>query len=289
MTTRILVAEDDTELRKLILQGLQKAGYEVAQAESGEQAIDLLRQEDAAFDAVVTDIVMGNIDGTEVMKVARALPSAPEVILLTGYGSLESAMVAIRAGAFDYLLKPCRMAQLLERVQAALELRAARLRQAYDAEAWQRTAAVVTHLQNQNGIPAAQSSLPPAADLPVTPPPQRPSSSPAEQRRYLVVGGLRVDTHRHEIWFGEQNLHVTPTEYSVLARLAATPERVVTFDELADEIHEENFDRTKARALLSWHIHNLRQKIDRRYLVSVRGTGYMLVDPDVHVSPPSES
>jgi two-component system OmpR family response regulator len=74
-------------------------------------------------------------------------------------------------------------------------------------------------------------------------------------------------------------VHVTLTEYTILSYLAATPERVVSFDDIAAQIHDEDFDQSRARPLLAWHIGNLRKKIDRRYLLSVRGVGYMLTVP----------
>jgi DNA-binding response OmpR family regulator len=284
MTAHIVVVEDDTELRKAIVHGLQAAGYHVHQAADGEAALALLNQApaEAPYDIVLTDIVMGNIDGTDVLRAARALPNPPEVLLLTGYGSLETALAALKAGAFDYLLKPCRMTHLLERVQAALEQRNRQLRQARDAEAWNTMSSMFAHLQEQNDMPPPAVSLPGALLQQPQPAVERaapPAPEPAAAQHYLEVGALRIDTHRHEVWFAAQVVHVTLTEYTILTCLAATPERVVSFDEIAAQIHDESFDQSRARPLLAWHIGNLRKKIDRRYLVSVRGVGYMLTVP----------
>jgi DNA-binding response OmpR family regulator len=281
MTAHILIVEDDTELRKAIAHGLQAAGYHVHQAASGEAALELLTQAEPPYDVVLTDIVMGNIDGTDVLKATKAQPNPPDVLLLTGYGSLETALAALKAGAFDYLLKPCRMAHLLERIQAALEQRAERLRTKNDAEAWQTMSSMFAHLQGQTHTPPPAGPPQAAPPAPQSPPPQTPPPEPAAAppEHHLEIGALRIDTHRHEVWFAAQPVHVTLTEYTILTCLAATPERVVAFDDIAAQIHDENFDQSRARPLLAWHIGNLRKKIDRRYLVSVRGVGYMLTVP----------
>jgi DNA-binding response OmpR family regulator len=277
MTAHILIVEDDTELRKAIAHGLQGAGYTMHQAANGEAALELLNQTETAYDLVLTDIVMGNIDGTDVLQAAKARPNPPDVLLLTGYGSLETALAALKAGAFDYLLKPCRMAHLLERIQAALEQRAERLRKERDAEAWNTMSSMVAHLQEQSNEPPPAVPPPAPSPVPQPQPPQPPA--PVSPQHYVEVGALRIDTHRHEVWFAEQPVHVTLTEYTILSYLAATPERVVSFDDIAAQIHDEHFDQSRARPLLAWHIGNLRKKIDRRYLVSVRGVGYMLTVP----------
>jgi DNA-binding response OmpR family regulator len=171
------------------------------------------------------------------------------------------------------------MAHLLERIQTTLEQRAERLRTERDAEAWQAMSNMFAHLQEQNSPPPP--AIPPQAAPPAPqPPPPQPAPETAPAPQSLQVGALRIDLRRHEVWFAEQPVHLTLTEYTLLSHLAATPERVVSFDEMAAQIHDENFDQSRARSLLAWHIGNVRKKIDRRYLVSVRGVGYMLTIPD---------
>jgi DNA-binding response OmpR family regulator len=279
MTSHILLAEDDNNLRDVLVRSFQRAGYYVSQAANGQQAIDLLEQasdSDDIFEVVVTDIIMGDIDGVEVMHTARRQHYRPEVILLTGHASLDSAIEAVRTGAFDYLQKPCRVNWLLERVQQAIEHRQTRLRQAEEADALRRVADVISRAQ-----PAAASSESgaPGAVLPA-----EPAALPAEPAdispRYLSVGALQIDTYRHDVVFQGQSLHMTPTEYTLLACLADTPGRVVTYSDIAAQTHSEHLDDAEAHELLRWHVRNLRHKFDRRYLVSVRGVGYMLIDPD---------
>ena len=110
------------------------------------------------------------------------------------------------------------------------------------------------------------------------PPAGAPVGDPGD--RYLVAGALRIDTHRHEVRFDDRPLHVTPIEYTILVRLAATPERVVPYRELASQTHGDDlvWEAADAHDVLRHHVRNLRRKMDRRYLTSVRGAGYML-DP----------
>jgi two-component system response regulator QseB len=116
------------------------------------------------------------------------------------------------------------------------------------------------------------------------------ASRPEAPARDLCAGALRVDTYRHEVWFDERRVHVTPTEFAILAHLAATPEQVVGYGDLARHTHGEDlaWNEADARDVLRYHIRNLRRKIDRRYLASVRGAGYML-DPQGTASPPTGS
>lgn len=276
MKAHILLVEDDTTLRETLARTLQRANYEVTQAEDGDTAITLLTQMDVAssgYDLVLTDIVMGVTDGVEVTNIARSHPDAPEVILLTGHGSLETAMAAIRAGAFDYLLKPCRTAYVLERVAAAIEHRQSRLRQIRDAQMLHAVSGFLKHLQNETPFEhVSEETTTPDLKL-------DPKEAPSHNR-YRTVGKLRIDTYRHEVWFAEHRLHATRTEYMILNCLTDTTGRVVTYSTIMNHIRGYTISETEAHGLLRAHIRNLRKKLDRRYLVSVPGVGYMLADPD---------
>lgn len=283
MTSHILLVEDDPNLRDVLARSFQRAGYRVSQAADGQQAIDMLEQASATddiFQVVVTDIIMGDIDGVEVMHTAKRQDYTPEVILLTGHASLNSAIEAVRTGAFDYLQKPCRVNWLLERVKQAIEYRRTRLRQAEEADALRRVADVISRAQPAAAGPI-DGTLPVAAAPPTNMTPLPTEHAPSEEvPRYLGVGALQIDTYRHEVLFHGQNLHMTPTEYTLLACLAETPGRVVTYSDIANQTHSEHLDDAEAHELLRWHVRNVRHKLDRRYLVSVRGVGYMLIDPD---------
>lgn len=114
---KILVAEDDEIVREVISSILIKEGYCVFTAKDGLDAIRMLMIDD--FHLVLTDIKMPNADGIEVLR--HAVKNNPDcaVVILTAYGSLESALNAIKEGAFDYLTKPFRIQELLFVVEKA--------------------------------------------------------------------------------------------------------------------------------------------------------------------------
>src|SRR5215467_5824814 len=100
--TKILVADDEQNLRRVLVAMLRRDGHDVVQAASGAEAIERL----ADVDVVITDLRMPGADGMEVLRTAaRSFPQVP-VIMITAYGSVGQAVEAIKAGAFDYIEKP---------------------------------------------------------------------------------------------------------------------------------------------------------------------------------------
>ncbi|MFZ5447509.1 MAG: sigma-54-dependent transcriptional regulator [Thermodesulfobacteriota bacterium] len=117
----ILVVDDDPALLQSLKEILEAEGYEVTTAIDGEQG--LLRLREQAFDLVLSDLAMPGLDGMELLKhVKRELPECP-CIIITGYGSIENAVAAIRQGAYDYFTKPVDATELRLVVGRALEHR----------------------------------------------------------------------------------------------------------------------------------------------------------------------
>jgi signal transduction histidine kinase len=124
--SKVLVVDDDPFALRSMAKVLGGESYQVVTAASGSEAIDLLKQD--SFDLVLTDLKMPGIDGLEVLREAREIAPQAVVLILTGYASLESAIEALRKGAYDYLVKPCsddelklKIAKGLERVRLAEE------------------------------------------------------------------------------------------------------------------------------------------------------------------------
>jgi two-component system response regulator AtoC len=109
---RILVAEDDAEMRELLDRVLTEEGYEVLTARDGHEAV--LRIDEGDFDLVLSDVRMPGPDGMEVLRRAMARRLHQPVVLMTAFGSISSAVDAMRAGAFHYLTKPFSLDDLLE-------------------------------------------------------------------------------------------------------------------------------------------------------------------------------
>src|SRR3954469_18591260 len=118
---KVLVAEDEVNLGQILSNFLTGRGCAVRTVTDGRAAIDALRAE--AYDVALLDIVMPELDGLEVLKQVRAEADPPEVIIITGNGTIETAISAMKLGAYDYMAKPYRMAEIDVLVRRAWEKR----------------------------------------------------------------------------------------------------------------------------------------------------------------------
>jgi two-component system response regulator HydG len=115
----ILVVEDETESRTAMVKILDAAGYKTAESSNGQEGLD--RVSEGGIDIVVTDMRLPVMDGVELLKRAKAIDQEIEVIINTGYGTVEVAVEAIKEGAYDFITKPVKKAQLLRAVEKAAE------------------------------------------------------------------------------------------------------------------------------------------------------------------------
>ena len=97
---RILVVDDEESIRLVLSQVLSDDGFKVIEAESGEAALELFQKQ--PFDLVISDIVMPGINGIELLAKIKELNSDAQVIIMTSYASLDTAVSALRSGAYDY-------------------------------------------------------------------------------------------------------------------------------------------------------------------------------------------
>src|SRR5437879_10675229 len=123
-SAHVLVIDDEEMMRAMLARELPRLGFRVATAGSGEEGLEHARRED--FAVAVVDILMPGLDGLETLKRLRQESPSTEIVLLTGHGTIEGAVAGMRAGAFDYLTKPCRLAELSAVLQRAIEHRALR-------------------------------------------------------------------------------------------------------------------------------------------------------------------
>src|ERR687889_1673187 len=125
---RILVADDHDALRRGLSLALGAAGHEVEEAGNGNAAIEKLHEN--YFDVVVSDLKMGGSDGLDVLRTTKSLHPTTSVILMTAFGSVTTAVEAMKHGAFDYVQKPFELEEMEVKVEKALELK--RLRNELD-------------------------------------------------------------------------------------------------------------------------------------------------------------
>lgn len=261
---RILVVDDESNIRLTLSALLTRAGHSVTTAASGEEAVALFDRQ--PFDMLVVDLKMPGMDGMQVVGELRDKKLDTAVIVLTGHGSLETAVEGLHQGIFDYLLKTSDPAQVVERVNAGLEERNQRLRQQHVLNAV--TAAVQELRGNIGPITATES-------------PSSPSSPPSPPERVIAIGSLQLNTWHQTATLGGRSLMLTPTEFRVLLCLAEHAGQMLSYTQLVRCAQGYEASELEAGELIKPHIHHLRQKLEPdpsapRYLLNVRGKGYIL-------------
>lgn len=116
---RILVVDDEENLRLTLCQAFRMEGYEVAGAADSQEAMRLLETE--RFDVVLTDLMLPTVDGLSLLERAKAIHPSPAIVLMTGQATVESAIRALKGGAFDYVLKPFRLDEIFHVVTRGIE------------------------------------------------------------------------------------------------------------------------------------------------------------------------
>lgn len=246
--------DDEDAIRRTLTQLFTRMGYQAAEAASGQEALELIAAQ--RFDLVILDIRMPDMDGTEVLKAAQ--PTAPDTvfILLTAHGTLDSAIVAIRHGAFDYLVKPSPVQEIVRAVEAGLVERRRRLSREEPVALLERA---LTSLKIAGERQGAISSA----------------------ERFLQAHDVTVDTLRRLAVVRGQPINLTPTEFEILTYLMRHQDRIVSCRELVAHVHGYELDERDARPLLRAHIHRLRHKLERApdapsLIRTVRGSGYLI-------------
>jgi DNA-binding NtrC family response regulator len=116
---RVLIVDDEPQFRLNLTTVLNQRGFEIRTAGNGTEALQEIRK--SPFDVVVLDINMPGMDGNETLREMKKMRPELEIIMLTGYGTLASALGSLREGVFDYLTKPCDIEALARRIRDAYE------------------------------------------------------------------------------------------------------------------------------------------------------------------------
>jgi two-component system, OmpR family, response regulator CpxR len=131
MGAKVLLVDDEKDFVEVLAERLENRGFEVRQAFNGEEAINLLNQQDV--DVVILDVLMPGKDGVQTLSEIKQLKPLTEVIMLTGHGTIESAIQGMKFGAYDYLMKPTDTEDLVTKINRACKLKSEheeRIRQA---------------------------------------------------------------------------------------------------------------------------------------------------------------
>ncbi|PWB61946.1 MAG: Fis family transcriptional regulator, partial [Deltaproteobacteria bacterium] len=118
---RILVVDDEPQIRSFLKNLFEMGGWDVHEALSGTEGIEKIERE--RYDVILTDLKMPGADGIEILRTAKKIQSDAEVVVMTGYGTVDSAIEAMRAGAFHFLLKPFRAEEVRHLVDKAYHQR----------------------------------------------------------------------------------------------------------------------------------------------------------------------
>ncbi|MCU0499393.1 MAG: response regulator transcription factor [Anaerolineae bacterium] len=276
----VLVVDDEVLNLYSVSKTLQRAGYQVSEAKSGEEALEILAKQD--FDVVLTDVKMPGIDGVELLR--RIKTQAPDaiVILMTAYATLTMAVEALRLGAHDYLIKPSSSQDIRQSVARGIE-RAQNLR---------RRRALLDAIRNDvfelaKSDTETRRALSAALHGGNEPSPSAPNPSnmyddfDASQSTSMQLGPLTVYPGRYQIAVGDEHMDLTPTEFDLLLYLGAHRGRVVPCTELVREVRGYTIDETEAREVIRPHVSNLRRKLKEAgqnadLIINVRGIGYRL-------------
>jgi len=250
---RVLVVDDESSMRATLDEILSGEGFEVITAAGGEAALATLRQE--PVDLMLLDLRMPGMNGLEVTEQAQRIAPDTMIVILTAHGTLDSAITAMRQGAFDYLLKPCAPPEIVAAVRRGLSHRTQRIRQRDLITLMQRA---IQELQ----IPSASAG---GTETP---------------ERFIQSRGISLDLQRHVANARGELLDLTLTEFKLLAYLMQRPDQVISPRELVSSVQGYEADEHEARAIIRVHIRRLRQKLEPNpdspeYILNVRGVGYL--------------
>lgn len=275
-TAHVLVVDDEGANRYSVSKTLQRVGYIVNEAASGEEALEFVSGQD--YEVVLTDIRMQGIDGVELLR--RIKEESPDaiVILMTGFASLGTAVEALRLGAHDYLIKPSSSQDIRQSVSRGIE-RARNLRRRRRLlDTIKNDVFELTRADREAANAAFDTSPPDDLDRQIYN-----EVVPEPSSNSMQLGPLTVHTGRYQISVDDKPIDLTPTEFDLLLYLAAHRGRVVPCHELVREVRGYTVDEAEAREVIRPHVSNLRRKLketdkDADLIVNVRGIGYRLND-----------
>jgi DNA-binding response OmpR family regulator len=262
---RILIVDDERTARLSLSEIFTLRGALTATAADGQEALDLISKN--SFDLIVLDIKMPGISGLQVLETVQQVAPATVVVLLTAHATVDSAIRALRQGAFDYLLKPAQPKAIIEVVERGLTKRQEYLRRQNLVGLMEQTVEAF-----KQGAP-----IPTPSNAPTI----KPVISSTSTESVYRVGDILVDMGRREARLADRLLDLTPTEFETLVYFVQHAERVVSCRDLVQSVHGYDTTEHAARPIMRVHIHRLRQKLeidaaDPKRLLTIRSAGYML-------------
>jgi DNA-binding response OmpR family regulator len=261
----VLVVDADADVRGPLARTLRKSGFCVQEAASGPAALQLL--ETKPFDLMVVDLGIPGISGVEVMLRARLMRRDLLIIVLTGQATIESAIAAVKTDVVDYMLKPCRIDDLMLTITRAMAERAEQVRHQHLLDMVGETMEAL----QKAGTPRDGGSGAPD------------STFAARAPELLRVGVLALDRQKRLATLTTdppRTVELTEGEASILTALMEKPNQVFTYNQLAKTaLGYEGMDKWTVESVIRSSVFRLRQKIEpspdsARLICTVRGRGY---------------
>jgi DNA-binding response OmpR family regulator len=235
---RLLIVDDQPHIRSAIAKALALTGYDVDEAASGDEALALLAH--ASYDLMMLDMVMPGMTGTEVLRRAREINPELLIVVLTGHATLESAIMAVKSAATDYLLKPISIHDIIDAITRALQKRTARAQKIYLDDVMDVT---------------PQSELPPTL-----------SRFTEEGWSQLVYAyPLRLDRSNRIVEFENDSskmVTLSKGETAVLGSLMEKPGHVFSCQQIVLSSWGYKLERIEAESVIRPYISRLRRKIE---------------------------
>jgi len=253
----ILVVDDEKTIRMVIADALEAEGYYVHTAASPTEALQIFDQ--TPCDLALIDLKMpGAMDGIGLLKELRRRSPQTVIIMLTGFATFDSAIAAMREGAFDYLTKPASIAQIVASAERGLAKRREDIR---------RQELIAQLEQTLHSLRTESESI------------QSPTNV---SERFTRTSSLVIDRYKRLVIRGVDLLDLTSTEFDILDYLARHADRVVTASELVKATQGYDLIEADARPIIRVHIQRLRQKLEDdpdnpRFITTVRSKGYRFV------------
>ena len=266
---RLLLVDDDGVNRYTVSKALQRVGYLVSEADSGESALERYGRSD--FDLVLCDFDLPDMDGIALLQGIKMQSPDAMVVLMSEAAEVETVIQALRNGAQDYLIKPCSSEDLRESVERGIENARSLMRRRRLLDAIER---------NVSALAREVSDAVGAADFDAEPGVTRLRERLPPRGNAISLGPLSVLPGKYQIQAEKESVGLTPTEFDLLLYLAANRSRVVPCHELVREVRGYHTEEAEAREVIRPHVSNLRRKlnslVDIDLIVNVRGIGYRL-------------
>jgi DNA-binding response OmpR family regulator len=253
---RLLIVDDDANVREVIAFTLKHSDCIVETAANGVEALIKIRQE--LYDLLILDLEMEPVSGLEVLESARKLDPDVVVIILTGHSSVDSAVKALRLGAFDYIFKPSSPGSIRERVREGINHRQQALQRRQLLGKINILHQVLNDMEVQHVEPA-----------PLDP-----------ERRFIRSGKLVIDSFHRSTTLNGDLLDLTTSEFDLLTCLVSASPSPISPRQIVNAVLGYDLEDHEASEIVKWHIHRLRQKIEPdihhpRFIKNVRYRGYL--------------